>query len=303
MTERKARGTSPSPPTDRVVSIVETLVRSAPATSADLADALGLSRSTVGSILTALREHGWVRRLPDLSYVLGPSLAGVAEKARRALPVPDGLDTRIETLAGRVGCGVALSLVEDGKLAFVAITEGTGHIPAGIEVGLTLSLQAPGGAAVVAFADSTMKMKQRWLDTAPVDRRTQLEKGLAEIVEAGVGVWGATAADIERIDLLTQVLSHLPNDPASRPLRGRVQGAITDIGGRLYDSATLSCARNLPISYLSAPVFDSTGRPLWELQIGPLRAAVSPEEREHYIRELKNTAAELSSIQAAAAVP
>lgn len=295
MTEHKARGTSPSPPTDRAVSIVETLARSAPATSADLADALGLSRSTVGSILTALREHGWVRRLPDLSYVLGPSLAGIAEKARRALPVPDGLDTHIEALAGRVGCGVALSLVEDGKLTFVAITEGIGHIPAGIEVGLTLPMQAPGGATVVAFADSTVK--RRWLDTAPVDRRTQLENGLAEIIESGVGVWGAAAADIERIDLLTQVLSHLPNDPASRPLRGRVQGAITDVGGHLYDSATLSCAQDLPISYLSAPVFDSTGRALWELQIGPLCPAVSPEEREHYIRELKDTAAELGSIR------
>lgn len=55
--------------------------------------------------------------------------------------------------------------------------------------------------------------------------------------------------------------------------------------------------RKTGFSHLSAPVFDGTGHPLWELQAGPLRPAVPPEEREHYIRESKNTAAELSSIQ------
>ncbi|MFC7446916.1 helix-turn-helix domain-containing protein [Rhodococcus daqingensis] len=293
MADDKSGGTSPSPPTDRVVSIVEMLASlEAPATSADLADGLGLSRSTVGSILSALRERGWVRRQADLRYALGPALAGVAEKAREALPVPNGLAARIEALAARVGCGAALSLVEDGRLAFVAMTEGLGHIPAGIEVGLRLPMQAPGGAAVVAFSDRALQ--QRWLDTVPVERRAQLESSLAQIADSGVGVWGADAADIDRIDILAQVVSHLSADPASQGLRDRVQSIITDTSGHLYDTATLASERDLPISYLSAPVFDSVGTPVWELQIGPLRPAVSHSERGHYIREITNAAKELS---------
>ncbi|MGW6376060.1 helix-turn-helix domain-containing protein [Rhodococcus sp. NPDC055112] len=295
MADDKSGATSPSPPTDRVVSIVEMLASlDAPARSADLADALGLSRSTVGSILSALRERGWVRRLPDLSYALGPALAYVAEKARDSLPVPDGLTGAIEALATRVGCGAALSLVEDGRLIFVAMTEGLGHIPAGIEVGLRLPMQAPGGAAVVAFSDHALQ--RRWLDTVPVDRRDQLAGSLAQIAADGVGVWGADAADIDRIDILAQVVSHLSADPASQRLRDSVQAIITETSGHLYDSATLTSDRALPISYLSAPVFDGAGEPMWELQIGPLRSAVTRSEREHYVREIIHTAKELSAI-------
>ncbi|MFC9789444.1 helix-turn-helix domain-containing protein [Rhodococcus sp. NPDC127528] len=294
MADDKSGATSPSPPTDRVVSIVEMLTAlDGPATSADLADALGLSRSTVGAILSALRERGWVRRLADLRYVPGPALAAIAEKARGKLPVPDGLTGRIEALAARVGCGAALSLVEDGRLVFVAMTEGLGHIPAGIEVGLRLPMQAPGGAAVVAVSDRALQ--QRWLDTVPADRRAQLAKTLAQIAEDGVGVWGADAADIDRIDVLAQVVSHLSADPASQRLRDSVQAIITDTSGHLYDGATLASDRDLPISYLSAPVFDSAGEPLWELQIGPLRSAVSARERQHYIREITQAANELST--------
>lgn len=294
MADDKSGATSPSPPTDRVVSIVEMLASlDGPATSADVADALGLSRSTVGSILSALRERGWVRRLTDLSYTLGPALAGVAEKARGTLPIPDGLAARIEALADRVGCGAALSLVEDGRLVFVAMTEGLGHIPAGIEVGLRLPMQAPGGAAVVAFSDRALQ--QRWLGTVPVDRRDQLASSLTQIAANGVGVWGADAADIDRIDVLAQVVSHLSADPASQRLRDSVQAIITDTSGHLYDNAALASDRDLPISYLSAPVFDSAGEPSWELQIGPLRSAVSLSEREHYVREITHTANELST--------
>ena len=193
-----------------------------------------------------------------------------------------------------MGCGVALSLVEDGGLVFVAMTKGLGHIPAGIEVGLRLPMQAPGGAAVVAYSDRALQ--RRWLDTVPVERRAQLEEALTQIADSGVGVWGAEAADIDRIDILAQVVSHLSTDPASQGLRDRVQSIITDTSGHLYDAATLAADRDLPISYLSAPVFDAAGEPLWEIQIGPLRTAVPRAEREHYIREIARTANELSVV-------
>jgi hypothetical protein len=39
----------------------------------------------------------------------------------------------------------------------------------------------------------------------------------------------------------------------------------------------------LPISVLTAPVFDSDGRARRELQIGPFQSAVSRPPRQHYI--------------------
>ncbi|GAA4478703.1 hypothetical protein GCM10023094_22770 [Rhodococcus olei] len=293
MAPGKSESSVSSPPTDRVVSIVELLAaRDTPATSADLADALGLSRSTTGSILGTLQRRGWVSRLPDLRYEIGPALASIAGRAHRALTLPDDAAAHLEALAARVGCGAALGLIDGGEMVFVAMTDGLGHIPAGIDVGVRLPLQAPGGASVVAFSDPPVQ--QRWLGTAPADRREQYADFLTQVSETGVAVWGADAADIDRIDVLAQVVTHLAANAASQRLREQVQALIGDTSGYPYTQEALESDRSLPISYLTAPVFDDTGRPLWELHIGPLRSAVTPDERRAYVDELTATARAMS---------
>ncbi|MFC9786337.1 IclR family transcriptional regulator [Rhodococcus sp. NPDC127528] len=282
-----------SPPTDRVVSIIELLsARSTPVTSADLADALGLSRSTTGSILGTLQQRGWVSRLPDLRYEIGPGLASIAGRARSALDLPDDASAHLEALASRVRCGAALGLVDGTELIFVAMTDGLGHIPAGIDVGVRLPLQAPGGASVVAFSDPAAQ--RRWLDTAPPDRREQYADLLKQVAATGVAVWGADAADLDRIDVLAQVVTHLAANAANQRLREQVQALIGDTSGYPYTVDALGSRESLPISYLTTPVFDASGTPRWELQIGPLRSAVTPDERRTYVDELTATAKAMS---------
>ncbi|NEW30740.1 hypothetical protein GV790_29350, partial [Nocardia cyriacigeorgica] len=52
--------------------------------------------------------------------------------------------------------------------------------------------------------------------------------------------------------------------------------------------------RDLPVSYMAAAVHDRAGKPLWEIQIGPLRTSVSLAERHRYVEELSATARALS---------
>ena len=286
-------GSVPSPPTDRVVSIIGLLAaRNTPATSADLADALDLSRSTTGSILATLEQRGWVLRLPDLRYQLGPALATIAARAREALSLPDNAMGHLEALASRVRCGAALGLIDGTEMVFVAMTDRLGHIPRGIEVGVRLPLEAPGGISVVA--SSGPAVQQRWLDTAPPDRRDQLANLLTQTASTGVAVWGADAADIDRIDVLAQVVTHLSSNAASQRLRDQVRALIDDTSGYPYTVEALESELPLPISYMTAAVFDAGGTPRWELQIGPLRSAVSPDERRTYIEELTATARAMS---------
>lgn len=288
------KGGSGSPPTDRVVAVVELLAgREVPCTIAEIADALHLSRSTVGAVLGALDAHGWVQRGADLRYRLGSRLAGVAEAARAARGAPPGLDDALARLAARVDCGAALGVVSATELTFVAVDAGRGRLPAGIAAGARLPLRAPAGAAVIAFADEARQ--RRWLGTLPREAQAETAAVLEQIRTTGVGVWGIGAADPGTLDVLADVVELLAEDPSQHTLRARVLALLAGISGRPYGARDLDSNDALPISYLVAPVFDSDGRAVWELQIGPLRSAVTPAERARYIEQLTRTARELDA--------
>lgn len=288
------KGAAASPPTDRVVSVIELLAgRERSCSIAEVADTLGLSRSTVAAILTALDGRGWVRREADLTYRLGPGLIAVGEAARGILGVPAGLDDALAGLAAAVDCGVALSAVGASDLTFLSVDAGRGRLPAGITAGTVLPLRAPAGAAVIAFADPARQ--RAWLDSAPPEQRPALAGVLTCVRSTGVGVWGIGAADPGMLDVLAEVVEHLAEDPTRRTLRARVLDILAGISGSPYGAEDLGREDSLPLSYLVAPVFDADGRAAWELQIGPLKSAVSRADRADYIEHLTRTARELDA--------
>ncbi|MFC6012157.1 helix-turn-helix domain-containing protein [Nocardia lasii] len=113
-----------SPPTDRVVSVVELLAARAPLHAAAIADTLELSRSTVGAILTTLDARSWVQRLPDLTYRLGPAFPHHVRPANQ-LAMPPNAQNALRALADRVGCGAALAAVTERSMTFVALAAPT----------------------------------------------------------------------------------------------------------------------------------------------------------------------------------
>lgn len=289
----KTAGESSSPPTQRVVAVVEFLtVRDRPQSAAEIADGLDLSRSTVGAILAALDQQGWVVRLPDLTYRLGPALIAISERARPALPRADVVDDELDRLAQRVGCAVGLSTVHGDQMLVVAVAMRTGHVPAGIAAGTRVPLAPPAGASIVAYADADTQ--KAWLSRGRQQDASRLRRLLGTIRNDGVGVWGAGAA-IDTVDLIADVVSFLSKDPASAALRDRVVRLLSSLNGLPYDPGQLAVAEDLPVSVLTTPVFDEQGSAKWELQIGPFRNAVPPAERDHYISELTSTAGRLTT--------
>ncbi|MFJ9367626.1 helix-turn-helix domain-containing protein [Nocardia sp. NPDC101769] len=72
-----------SPPTDRVIAIVELLARSRePMLHRVIAERLRLSKSTTWQILTSLERAGWVSKR-DARYSIGDGLATTVAHARR----------------------------------------------------------------------------------------------------------------------------------------------------------------------------------------------------------------------------
>ncbi|MEB3034276.1 helix-turn-helix domain-containing protein [[Mycobacterium] nativiensis] len=282
-----------SPPTDRVVAIVGLLAdQQQPSSVASIASRLELNRATVTSILLTLERAGWVVRQPDRRYLLGPGLMGVAHAVRALWPVSPERTHLIEQLSERVDCGVALALVGATEISFLTVVGGQGQIPAAVGVGVRLPLVAPAGAAVIAHRDA--HARRRWLGTAPVPERQFLGELLDQAKNGGVVVFGMGQADPAALDVLAEVAGMLAEHPRRAALRQRVLQMLTGVGGNPYTAEELGTSDPLSVSYLAAPVLDK-GEAVYELQLGPLQNQVSAPERDRYIREIRATAAQLSS--------
>jgi DNA-binding IclR family transcriptional regulator len=282
-----------SPPTDRVIAIVELLANQhQPSSVASIASRLELNRATVTSILLALEQAGWALRRADRKYTLGPGLVGVADAVRQLLPLSKEFTNAVEELAERAGCGAALALVGDTELSFLTVVRGMGRIPAGVGAGVRLPLLAPVAAAVIAHHDA--QAQRTWLASAQNDSREALDGVLSQARQSGVVVFGLGGADPEALDVLAEVAELLAEHPRRAALRQRVFQMLAGLNGNPYTTKELATSQALSVSYLTAPVFD-TGQAVYELQLGPLRAAVSAPERNRYIREIRATAEKLSS--------
>lgn len=272
-----------SPPTQRVVSIVELLAaQRGSLTSAEIADSLDLNRSTAGAILAALVERGWARRLPDLTYRLGPAIAALSTRVADTRGDRAWLNEELEHLAGLVDCGAALTAIDGKHLEFVAVTPD--RLTVGMRAGVRIPLRAPAGAAIIAY--SGPGRQQDWLQTRGPERRDEYREVLDMLRATGYCAWRLEPDSLPTARVLSEVADHLAEHPASKDLRGRVLSQLASIVGSAYDQATLEQDIPLPLSYVAAPVFDGSGHAVMELQIGPLRTDVTRAERRRYLAEL-----------------
>lgn len=282
-----------SPPTDRVVAVVELLAtQQEPSSVASIASRLELNRSTATSILLALERAGWVTRQSDRRYALGPGLITVAEAVHQAFPVSAEISKALEELARRTGCGATLAWVGSTDMTFLATVPGGGKMPAGVGAGLRLPVGAPAYAAVIAHRD--LPARREWLATARPGDRQILKEVLSQIKTTGVAVYGLSESDPQVLDLLGEVADLLAENPQRSSLRRRMFKLFAELAPIPYTEEQLASAQPLSVGYLAAPVF-AEGRASYELQLGPLRAAVSRSERERYIAEIRATTDKLSS--------
>jgi DNA-binding IclR family transcriptional regulator len=155
---------------------------------ADMGAALGLQRTTVHRYATSMANAGFLERLPDGSYGLGPLMLQLGAVALRGVRVLDIADPALKQLAN-----------EAGQTAVVAVWSGHGavvarvHEPAdravnvSVRVGSALPLQAAQTQVFLAFMDDP-DVRSRLMSQLPHEVRRETEARLVQIRQSGYAV-------------------------------------------------------------------------------------------------------------------
>jgi DNA-binding IclR family transcriptional regulator len=267
-------GQDSSPPTRRVVAVVE-LLASRPDSRLALADIcrdLGISRSTGHAILHTLCACGWVIRDPHSGrYSVGPAMARIW---RQATPLR-GLREPLQQCAAAIGMPMCVSEVRDSSIVVVdAAAVGPAQPP--VPAGVRLPFIAPFGREFVAWAPRADRTA--WVDAAgPVNDvfRARINKVLTEIRERGYG--------IERLsDPLLRVYTALQalDDGVQRdPISARLAAALADLTVVDVLPGEFAEAESCALATISAPVFDTTGRVVMSVSAQPYRRLSAGEVR------------------------
>ncbi|MEV5650146.1 helix-turn-helix domain-containing protein [Nocardia sp. NPDC052254] len=220
----RAQATSAgSPPTHRVVRVIELLSRRAEThlSLAAIVRETGLSRATAHAVLTQLTAENWTVRDIDGNYGLGLGLLAVARRAEAAFPLRRLAAGPIREFLAEQGFPVFLA-ERDGESIIVTETAGTPTVP-WIRQGRRLPLAPPVAREFIAWAPAAER--DRWLDHADPGHRDRLLSVLAAVRDRGYSV--ERLAD-ESAPVL-EALAALRHSPVTDPLRNRLATMITDL--------------------------------------------------------------------------
>jgi DNA-binding IclR family transcriptional regulator len=255
--DRDTWSAMPSPPTDRVVAVVEFLASrpAEPATVAELVRHLGLNRATCHAVLASLVRAGWVVRHPvDRTFTPGPALIAVGRAAESGVPAARAADGELAALVRDLGLSATISYPSgDHVVVGSHISAGSDHED-GVRVGQRIPLAPPFGPGLVAWGSQAEI--DRWLARAPhadAARLRRFEQVLAGVRSRGYTVESTNPATRRLRALLTEL------DSLSARHRPTVTELLHEVGAIEYLDEDLLDARAYPVGVMSAPAFAGTG--------------------------------------------
>jgi DNA-binding IclR family transcriptional regulator len=245
-----------SPPTERVIATVSMLAAhpGEPMTLAELTRRLGVNKSTGHAILTSLAGAGWVLRDPvRKTYRLGPALVAVGRTAADSFPALDfarpvmaELSLEFDAACAALGVGESEITVLDqvGDLRHGRTT--------GFRVGAVFPLRPPLGAAVLAWADDSVR--DDWLVQVPAETRGYYRDALAVTHERGyaVEIWSTPVARVRELVML------LGDDASTGPVLERLADELA--AHEEFLAVALEPDGEYAVNVVNAPVFDHTGQ-------------------------------------------
>lgn len=262
--EGTAQGTAPgerrSPPTRRVLRVLEFLVRH-PVDRfglSELARRLDISKPTCLGILTELADAGYLVRGADAAYGLGPALIVAGRAAGDGLAMGAVARRHLEELAAAYGTTCTASAVVGGK---VVVLESAGPVPGGgaAAMGTTYPFAPPVGLMYVLWQPD--EAIERWLamePTVPVRLdRDRLRRVVEQCRERGYLVDGLTPAG----QRLYRLMAGVDTDELPAEVRRLVGEMVTSLGERVHlagpDAGPDETRR---VNVIAAPTFDAAGR-------------------------------------------
>lgn len=242
-----------SPPTERVVAVVELLGDQPDGrfTLAQICRSLAISRATGHAILTTLAARNWVTRDPDTAaYSWGPALAGLANPAGTHRYRDD-----LQALAAATGTQVHLSR-RQGQTLVIDHTAGSCLTGPRIAPGLRTPLVAPFGREYVAWAGADAQ--KAWLEAigqpSPAMRR-RMTLVFKEIRDRGFAVDRLTK-DYLRVYTALRALS---GDGEVDAITAQLARAFADLTVIDVLPDELDDVGSHSVAIISAPIADGSG--------------------------------------------
>lgn len=260
-------GQDPSPPTRRVVAVVELLAQAStrPLTLAEICRELRISRSTGYAILSTLCSTDWAVRDPlSGRYTLGPGLPSpdpVTTPLSRVLREP------LRQLCSVLGMAACVSEVQGGIIAVVE-SAAPNFGRAQVQAGQRLPFVAPFGREFVAWAPAATR--REWLDAAgPVNDayRTRMPSVLEEIQRRGYGIERLSGSLVK---VYTALLAMEYGDQPD-PVAARLAGAVADLTVVDVLPDEMTQIEQHVLATISAPIFDGRGNVIMSVSAQPYR--------------------------------
>ena len=137
----------------RGLDVIE-LVAEGPITLGDLADRLGLTRSTTHRLASALTGRRYLTFVPRSGYSLGPKLLELGFRVRDELDLPRVAGPQLERLALLTGDTVHLGVLDRGRVLYLDKISGKRRINISSRVGELQPVPSPGlGKALILDHD------------------------------------------------------------------------------------------------------------------------------------------------------
>ncbi|WP_238422234.1 IclR family transcriptional regulator [Gordonia sp. 'Campus'] len=258
-----ARGASP--PTSRVVAIVELLARAEQPslTLAEIVRQTSLSRATAHAIVSELVSSGWLVRDPVAgTFTVGPGFVALARNT-------DGADHLIRWAASaarelcrrfEIPCFVARRTSADtvtlASHAFPPHLAPDSEPHPWLRNGSRIRLRPPICREFIAW--DPPEARSEWVAQAAESTRTRLRLVLDVVAERGYSIERMTDDHVAMIEALSSL------DTMSETLRARVGDLLTELSVIDYLPEELdACAADgtgIPVVTIGAPVFDAAGR-------------------------------------------
>lgn len=280
-----------SPPTSRVVAILEALAGSeGGVASSALARSLDLSTSTVSLILAALADAKYVERLPDRSYLLGTGLMRLLSPLERRFPILGVANEELAQLSAQFGCGASISRIGLDGQEVILTTGATRQL--GITPGVRVPIDPPTGT--IAMAWRSPQVIDDWLSNVPAAIRESTRTGLSQVKTLGYAVYGIRPDAGSTIDRLRDLLNSIQIEHDAEQLQEQLDQLAALVGSRIYTTTELEAGAPKDVSHIIAPIF-ADQQPRYLLSMHLMKQSVPAKELSSHVITLLKSARTLTA--------
>jgi DNA-binding IclR family transcriptional regulator len=283
--------TGSSPPTRRVVEIIELLIERAgkPTRLSDIVKALDLNQATAFTIMKELVDTGWVTRDPaNKAFSIGATLVSLARQIDQSPSVAHAAQVAAQAAVADTGYAASVSERAGNQLvitAFVAAHDAPDE-QWHAAVGDRVPFAAPFGPAYAAWEPDDERVA--WIHRSGVNSRAfhrQLHQFLHDTADQGYSVERMSPEMVSAIPVMTKLQAEALSDS----MRDHLAEVLLEMTGNPGNSAVARSQQRHYVGAISVPIFNAAGRVSHSISLHPF-ANLSARKIEQIGRRLRRTA-------------